>query len=32
VEASALQLLGEKTGVEAKVKREWLEGIIAMYS
>ncbi|KAL2796252.1 ankyrin repeat-containing domain protein [Aspergillus keveii] len=32
VEASTLQLLGEKTGVEAEVKREWLEGIIAMYS
>jgi ankyrin repeat protein len=32
VEPSVLQLLGEKTGPEGKVKREWLEGIIAMYS
>jgi ankyrin repeat protein len=32
VEPSDLQLLGDKTGAEAEVKREWLEGIIAMYS
>ncbi|KAL3483399.1 hypothetical protein BJX62DRAFT_220326, partial [Aspergillus germanicus] len=31
VEPSILQLLGEKTGVEGAMKREWLEGIIAMY-
>jgi hypothetical protein len=29
---SVLQLLGDKTGVQGEVKKEWLEGIIAMYS
>ncbi|KAL3448011.1 ankyrin repeat-containing domain protein [Aspergillus insuetus] len=32
VEPSDLQLLGEKTGVEGEMKREWLEKIIAKYT